>query len=225
MSLGGLELVVRQLLAEQRPGLSVEAAGVLTQITAPSHSFGGLPRQLPEVIQRLLVLCDWSQDSESFLLSVGSLGNLSLHQASVSSLLYRYNAPRRLSAALLSPKAQSSYARDQIATVLGRLAANGFEEALVAQGCVPTLLSLLASRDQRNPGLARNVRYKAAICLGSLGSLGLKALHEAGGIPVLQSLVEEGGGQKASSSQSPTCLICASLLTRLMEKYTLITAV
>lgn len=71
----------------------------------------------------------------------------------------------------------------QIATVFARLSANGYERALVTQGAVPCLLLLLQCRHSQHVELAKKIRSKAAVCVGTLGSssFGLQAIHEQGG--------------------------------------------
>lgn len=89
----------------------------------------------------------------------------------------------------------------QIVTVLSRLAARRYEEALVAQGAVPMLLEMLTVTDNHHSDYCRRIRYKvrylgsvlmirshsstrcilfkAAVCIGTLAAtgVGLKALY------------------------------------------------
>ena len=68
----------------------------------------------------------------------------------------------------------------QIATIFARLSANGYNEALIAQGAISCLLSLLQIQaPTRHRDLSKRIKYKAAICLGTIASTGygLKSIN------------------------------------------------
>lgn len=70
-----------------------------------------------------------------------------------------------------------------MATIFARLSANRYDEALVAQGAIPCLLAMLCVQDANHPDFCKRVRYKAAICIGTIASrsYGLKAVHDSKG--------------------------------------------
>lgn len=106
----------------------------------------------------------------------------------------------------------------QIATVFARLSANGYERALVTQGAVPCLLSLLQFRHKQHMELAKKIRSKAAVCIGTLGSngFGLQAIYEHKGLPALRKAIKI---EMHCDQQNPVIMICNSVITNLLKKY------
>lgn len=71
----------------------------------------------------------------------------------------------------------------QLAVVFSRLANEGYEEALIAQGALPILLSMLTLSDLTHVEYCHRIRYKAALCLATIASkgFGLKAIYQNNG--------------------------------------------
>ncbi|VDN36326.1 unnamed protein product [Cylicostephanus goldi] len=89
------------------------------------------------------------------------------------------NAIIRLINAYNRQDCSTIFVQEQIVTVLSRLAARRYEEALVSQGAVPMLLEMLTVTDTQHSDYCRRIRYKAAVCIGTLAAtgVGLKALY------------------------------------------------
>lgn len=177
------------ILCECRAECSVEAAGVLTQLTNPRHSFVRLNNSLRACLLRLLGLVDECSNSESLLLCAAALSNVSLQNNSTAvELLYQHNAVLRLIRALNRPKCANLFVQEQMVTIFSRLASRGYEQALIAQGAIPVLLQMLTVVDdnaKRAHGeFCKRIRYKAAVCLGTISStgIGLKAIYEHRGV-------------------------------------------
>uniref|UniRef100_A0A914VZR3 Uncharacterized protein n=1 Tax=Plectus sambesii TaxID=2011161 RepID=A0A914VZR3_9BILA len=109
-----------------------------------------------------------------------------------------------------------------MATIFARLSANRYDEALVAQGAIPCLLAMLCVQDPNHPEFCKRVRYKAAICIGTIASrsYGLKAVHDSKGYYALSEVLRLEKGKK-----NPVGMICSSLMSRLEGKYQLETVV
>ncbi|VDO53397.1 unnamed protein product [Haemonchus placei] len=110
----------------------------------------------------------------------------------------------------------------QIVTVLSRLAARRYEEALVSQGAVPVLLEMLTVTDNLHSDYCRRIRYKAAVCIGTLAAtgVGLKALYVNQAFAILTHVLE-----MESSPANPLNMICTNIRNRLESKYQIESAV
>ncbi|VDM42059.1 unnamed protein product [Toxocara canis] len=182
LALGGLDTVIH-ILCTCSVACAVEAAGVLTQLTNPRHALVKLDASFAHVVARLLDVIDQCSTAESLLLSAAALANVSMqHQALVDNL-YQHNATARLIIALKRPGCDTIFVQEQLAAIFSCLAAKGYEEALIAQGAVVILLSMLTISDPTHMQYCRRIRYKAAVCLGTIASkgIGLKALHKNNG--------------------------------------------
>ncbi|VDM68220.1 unnamed protein product [Strongylus vulgaris] len=175
--LGGLDVVLSHLSGNYI-AVSIEASGVLTQLTNPHHAFVQLHNVGP-ILVRLLDLIDSCTTSETLLLVSAALSNVSLQDPQAVDTLYQNNAIIRLINAYNKQDCSSIFVQEQIVTVLSRLAARRYEEALVAQGAVPVLLEMLTVTDSQHSDYCRRIRYKAAVCIGTLAAtgVGLKALY------------------------------------------------
>lgn len=191
----------------QNQNCSVEAAGVLTQLITPGHAYVKLNQTLQPVVLRLLELVDSGKSCESLLLCAAALSNLSLQTKPivVTDILYQHNAVQRLvrkafrfsdpPSNLKINKSEKSFqirrlnssssifVQEQIVTIFGRMAQKGYECALIAQGAIPALLKMLRVEDLKHGDYCRRIRYKAAVCLGTLATsgVGLKAIYENAG--------------------------------------------
>lgn len=117
----------------------------------------------------------------------------------------------------------------QIVAIFARLCACSYHELLIAQGAVELLLQIVApppttlqSAPQVRAEFAHRVRYKAAVCLGTIAAYGagLRALHEHHGLVVLDRVLRtEDHGATSDSAAAPLHLICLSLKQRLQSVY------
>ncbi|KHN82465.1 hypothetical protein Tcan_15724 [Toxocara canis] len=215
LALGGLDTVIH-ILCTCSVACAVEAAGVLTQLTNPRHALVKLDASFAHVVARLLDVIDQCSTAESLLLSAAALANVSMqHQALVDNL-YQHNATARLIIALKRPGCDTIFVQEQLAAIFSCLAAKGYEEALIAQGAVVILLSMLTISDPTHMQYCRRIRYKAAVCLGTIASkgIGLKALHKNNGYAVMSKAI-----RKEEVPSSPTAMICAGIKEKLERKY------
>jgi len=221
LSMAGLDTVV-QILCNGNIACSVEAAGVLTQLTNPTHAFAKLHTLIPQIVTRLLDVIDESHSAEALLLCTAAIANLTLQQPSVVELLYRYNAILRIISAFNQPNCSTIFVQEQVATILSRLAARDYEEALIAQGAIPVLLKMLTSEHPQHSDYCRRIRYKAAVCIGTLASKGrgLKALHQNKAYESLCQVLD-----MEQSRSNPLVMICENIRDRLESKYQLESAV
>ncbi|KAK6015254.1 hypothetical protein OSTOST_19323, partial [Ostertagia ostertagi] len=144
----------------------------------PQHSYVQLQNVEP-ILARLLDLIDECTTGETLLLVSAALANVSLQDPTAIDILYRRNAIIRLINAYNRQECSTIFVQEQIVTVLSRLAARRYEEALVSQGAVPVLLEMLTVTDSLHSDYCRRIRYKAAVCIGTLAAtgVGLKALY------------------------------------------------
>ncbi|KAK6043550.1 hypothetical protein COOONC_18944 [Cooperia oncophora] len=174
--LGGLDVVLGHLTGSH-VGSSIEAAGVLTQLTNPQHAYVQL-QNIEPILVRLLDLIDECTTGETLLLVSAALANVSLQDPAAIDVLYRRNAIIRLINAYNRQECSTIFVQEQVAsfcnlnptllkllsqivTVLSRLAARRYEEALVSQGAVPVLLEMLTVTDSLHSDYCRRIRYKA----------------------------------------------------------------
>lgn len=220
LTLGGLDVVLQQLNSASIT-CSIEAAGVLTQLTNPQHAFVKL-NQVENVLIRLIDLIDECRSGESLLLVSAAIANVSLHDAKSVDVLYQRNAIAKMIHAYHRQECATIFVQEQIATILSRLAARRYEEALVAQGAVPVLLEMLTVTDTVHSEYCRRIRYKAAVCIGTLAAtgIGLKALYNNQGYAILCHVLE-----MESSSANPLNMICTNIRNKLESTYQIESAV
>ncbi|PIO73301.1 hypothetical protein TELCIR_04723 [Teladorsagia circumcincta] len=220
LALGGLEVVLSHLTGNH-VGSSIEAAGVLTQLTNPQHSYVQLQNVEP-ILARLLDLIDECTTGETLLLVSAALANVSLQDPTAIDILYRRNAIIRLINAYNRQECSTIFVQEQIVTVLSRLAARRYEEALVSQGAVPVLLEMLTVTDSLHSDYCRRIRYKAAVCIGTLAAtgVGLKALYVNQAFAILTHVLE-----MENSPANPLNMICTNIRNRLESKYQIESAV
>uniref|UniRef100_A0A915DFJ9 Protein inscuteable homologue C-terminal domain-containing protein n=1 Tax=Ditylenchus dipsaci TaxID=166011 RepID=A0A915DFJ9_9BILA len=207
LSIGGFDIVIH-VLCESTFDCSVEAL---------------MNNCLSACLLRLLSLIDECNTSESLLLCAAALANLSLQNAVLATdLLYQYNAILRLIQAFRRPNCDNIFVQEQIVTIFSRLASQNYEQALIAQGAIPVLLQMLIIADKKAVDYCKRIRYKAAVCLGTISSsgVGLKALFDHRGYNELCEVLR-AENQKAS----PLLLICSSIKQRLETTYQVETVV
>ncbi|VDK45459.1 unnamed protein product [Anisakis simplex] len=182
LSLEGLDTVIH-ILCTCSTACAVEAAGVLTQLTNPKNALAKLSVSCAHIIARLLDVIDECSTAESLLLSSAALANVSMQQQTFTDNLYQHNAVLRLIAALKRPGCSTIFVHEQFIVIFSRLAAKGYEEALIVQGAIPILLSMLNLSDPSHAEYCRRIRYRTAVCLQMIASkgIGLKALYKNNG--------------------------------------------
>ncbi|WKX96824.1 hypothetical protein Q1695_012903 [Nippostrongylus brasiliensis] len=220
LALGGLDVVLAHLCGPYIAS-SIEASGVLTQLTNPQHSYVHLENVEP-ILVRLLDLIDECSTGETLLLVSAALSNVSLQDPAAIDVLYKHNAIIRLINAYNRQDCSTIFVQEQIVTVLSRLAARRYEEALVSQGAVPALLEMLTVTDSLHSDYCRRIRYKAAVCIGTLAAtgVGLKALYVNQAFAILTNVLE-----MESSPANPLNMICTNIRNRLESKYQIESAV
>uniref|UniRef100_A0A158P7E7 Insc_C domain-containing protein n=1 Tax=Angiostrongylus cantonensis TaxID=6313 RepID=A0A158P7E7_ANGCA len=220
IQLGGQEVVLSHLASSSIPS-SIEAAGVLTQLTNPQRTFIQL-QNLESVLIRLLDLVDTCNTGETLLLLSAALANASLQDPCAIDLLYRRNAIARLINAYSRHDCSTIFVQEQIVTILCRLAARRYEEALISQGAVPVLLEMLTVTDGNHSDYCKRIRYKAAVCIGTLAAtgIGLQSLYVNKGFAILTYVLE-----MEKSPANPLNMICTNIRNRLEMKYQIESAV
>ncbi|PAV83020.1 hypothetical protein WR25_24978 [Diploscapter pachys] len=220
LALGGLETVLQQLNSSSTP-CAIEAAGLLTQLTNPQHSFVQL-NHVEAILIRLLDLIDICNTGESLLLVSAALSNASLQDAIAVDILYKNNAIIRLINAYHQRDSSTIFVQEQIVTILSRLAARRYEEALCNQGAVPILLEMLTVTDPLHADYCRRIRYKAAICIGTIAAteIGLRTLYENQAYAILSHILEA-----ENSVSNPLNMICTNIRSKLEAQYQVESAV
>ncbi|VDL77026.1 unnamed protein product [Nippostrongylus brasiliensis] len=175
-----------------------------------------------KIIARYLTEC--GNKDRLVLIALEHLIHLVYYERSLSDLIDECSTGETLllvSAALSNVSLQDPAAID-IVTVLSRLAARRYEEALVSQGAVPALLEMLTVTDSLHSDYCRRIRYKAAVCIGTLAAtgVGLKALYVNQAFAILTNVLE-----MESSPANPLNMICTNIRNRLESKYQIESAV
>lgn len=211
LSLHGLPFLLSSLSSSSF-SLSIESAGLLTQLTNPSSCHIQIDNMEP-IVNRLLGLIDECRSSEHLLLASSALANIShLH----CPILYERNAVRRLIDAFRRKDCHSIFVQEQMVTIFSRLSARKYENFLIAQGAVPLLLEMITATDSHNGEYCRRIRYKAAVCIGTLAAsgVGLKALYSHNAYAIINNVL-----QLESSPSSTLNMICSNIKTKLEHKY------
>uniref|UniRef100_A0A1I7T0Y8 Insc_C domain-containing protein n=1 Tax=Caenorhabditis tropicalis TaxID=1561998 RepID=A0A1I7T0Y8_9PELO len=179
---GGLELVVDRLLSTSSSICSVEAAGILTQLTNPQSAFIRLNHVEP-IISRLLDLIDQCKSGDSLLLATAALNNVTLQHPNGVDIMYRNDVIRRFISAYNRENCATIFVQEQIVTAFSRLAARHLDRQMVEQNSIPVLLEFLSLTHPVHADYCRRIRYKAAVCIGTLANseVGLKALYDNNG--------------------------------------------
>ncbi|KAI6242800.1 Insc-C domain-containing protein [Aphelenchoides fujianensis] len=224
LQIGGLDVVL-SVLRNGSTVCAVEAAGVLTQLTSPNHPFVRLQKKETDLLMvRLLQLVRRVQKCG------GPPALHGRHRQLLAAEFFRrfvaLRAQRRFADRAGGP---TTGVRERLRHGAGQRLRSSVEwpacsyhGALIAQGAVGFLLEIVkipSNTPQARPDYCRRVRYKAAVCLGTIASCGagLKAVHEHDGLRILHRVLEvESSGQAAST---PFFLICSSIKQRLESVY------
>ncbi|KJH52053.1 hypothetical protein DICVIV_01754 [Dictyocaulus viviparus] len=119
-----------------------------------------------------LELIDTCNTGETLLLVSAALSNVSLQYPHAIDVLYRQNVIARLVNAYNRQDCSTIFVQEQIVTILSRFAARRYEEAIISEGAVPMLLEMLTVTDSIHTEYCKRIRYKAAVCIGTLAATG-----------------------------------------------------
>ncbi|ELT97127.1 hypothetical protein CAPTEDRAFT_182206 [Capitella teleta] len=124
----GVEFLTDLLADSSVPGVvRSEAAGVIAQITSPCldhyHHLTGFIENMEDMVRSLTDLCIEASSAEVFLLACAALANMTFMDSLACDFLAQYHTPRVLIEACTLKKAQTIFAKDQVATVLANMAA------------------------------------------------------------------------------------------------------
>ncbi|CAI5441126.1 unnamed protein product [Caenorhabditis angaria] len=212
---GGLELVIDRLLSKSSSVCSIEAAGILTQLTNPQSAFIRLNHVQP-IISRLLDLIDQCTTGDSLLLASAALNNVTLQHPSGVDIMYKNSAIRRFINAHNRENCATIFVQEQIVTAFSRLASRHYERQLVEQKAVPVLLEFLSLTHPIHADYCRRIRYKAAVCIGTLANseIGLKSLYDNNAYAILSNVLYDD-----NNVSNPFNMICNNIRNRLESKY------
>ncbi|VDK83816.1 unnamed protein product [Litomosoides sigmodontis] len=190
--LNKFELII-ELLFTSTIACSAEAAGVLSQLTNPNQYYVRLGNMLSRVVIRILEIVDKSKVAESLLLALAALANITVQERGTIDILYEHNAIKRFVQAHKRPKCHNAFIEEQLLTIFISLANGAYIEALIGQGAIDLLLSLLRTRGGTNVNSCKRIQIRTIQCLRTIAShgIGLKAIHEMNGYSVISKVVRD----------------------------------
>ncbi|CAG9536508.1 unnamed protein product [Cercopithifilaria johnstoni] len=190
LALNKFELII-QLLFTSTIACSAEAAGILTQLTNPNQNYVRLGSMLPRVVIRILEIVDKSKVADSLLLALAALANITVQETGTIDILYEHNAIKRFVQAYKRPKCRNAFIEEQLLTIFISLANGAYIEALIGQGAVDLLLSLLRTHGGTNVNYCRRIQIRTTQCLRTIANhgIGLKAIHEMNGYAVISKII------------------------------------
>ncbi|KAM3919631.1 protein inscuteable homolog [Leptodactylus fuscus] len=162
----------------QTEATKAEVAAVIAQITSPHLTFtqhlSTFLENMEEIITALLKLCDEASNGEVCLLASAALANITFFDTIACEMLLQMNAVKvLLSACSDKQRVNSSYARDQIVTILANLSIldQSAEEILQENGVV-ALISMLTEKtltgSAAEVSACERVLQKSAVTLARL---------------------------------------------------------
>uniref|UniRef100_A0A7E4UMT7 INSC_LBD domain-containing protein n=1 Tax=Panagrellus redivivus TaxID=6233 RepID=A0A7E4UMT7_PANRE len=178
LSLGGFATILDYLL-DASIDCSIEAAGVLSQLTRPSHGLVVLAEHEVAVVDRLLYLIDdHCKTPETALLCLSALANVATghgansgdSDASVCYLLENRHAIRRVLAVVRNEDVRSDLVDEQILTLL-----LNFSDIVPTQEALHFLMKIMAS-DSEGKKQPAGLRHKASLCMRMIAS----TMHSSG---------------------------------------------
>uniref|UniRef100_A0AC35U4V4 WAPL domain-containing protein n=1 Tax=Rhabditophanes sp. KR3021 TaxID=114890 RepID=A0AC35U4V4_9BILA len=196
---------------------SVEAAGVLTQLTSPSHSFVTLPSNINLIVSRLTDMSESCHNSESLLLCTAALTNLSSNHVQVNELIHERKSCLKLVHASTKPNCGSIFVYEQLVTLMARVVSHGWYFSLYNDECVSLLLDLILITDEMHTEYCERIKYKASVTLGSIAknSLGLSFIYNNKGYGPICKVTESN----PQDSTDPMVIICQSIRDRLENEF------
>ncbi|VDM19952.1 unnamed protein product [Wuchereria bancrofti] len=192
LALNKFELII-QFLFTSTIACSAEAAGILTQLTNPNQNYVRLGSIMRKVVIRILEIVDKSKVAESLLLALAALANITMQETETIDVLYEHNAIKRFIQAYKRPKCHNAFIEEQLLTIFISLANGAYIEALIGQGAVDLLLSLLRTHNQKHFNYCKRIQLLATQCLRKIASygIGLKAIHEMNGYSVITKVIQD----------------------------------
>ncbi|ESO89346.1 hypothetical protein LOTGIDRAFT_106497, partial [Lottia gigantea] len=200
----GLSLLLDILCDETASeNLKGEAAGVLAQITSPAieHNYfiGELIDNLQHLIHSLIRLCCETESQEMFLLASAAIANLTFIDSMACDVLASISAAEIFILSTSTDKAQTLFAKDQIATILANMAAiDEYHGCISEPGGVCLLVDLLSIsptnyHTEAELAACERVLQKAAIALTRLcrEEKNAQAIADSNGIPRLVELCRQ----------------------------------
>nr|CDP91863.1 BMA-INSC-1, isoform b [Brugia malayi] len=192
LALNKFELII-QFLFTSTIACSAEAAGILTQLTNPNQNYVRLGSIMRKVVVRILEIVDKSKVAESLLLALAALANITVQEAGTIDVLYEHNAIKRFIQAYKRPKCHNVFIEEQLLTIFISLANGAYIEALIGQGAVNLLLSLLQIHSQTHLNYCKRIQLRATQCLRKIANygIGLKAIHEMNGYSMITKVIQD----------------------------------
>lgn len=146
--------------------------------------------------------------------------------------IFRNNSIRRLISAYNRENCATVFVQEQIVTAFSRLAARHLDHQMVDQNAIPVLLEFLSLTHPIHADYCRRIRYKAAVCIGTLANseIGLKALYGNNGeifriiqrfiyVQVTAYAILSNVLYDDNNSSNPFNMICNNIRTKLESKY------
>uniref|UniRef100_A0A183H5T6 Insc_C domain-containing protein n=1 Tax=Onchocerca flexuosa TaxID=387005 RepID=A0A183H5T6_9BILA len=201
LTLNKFDLII-QLLLTSSIACSAEAAGILTQLTSPDQNYVRLGNMMPRIVIRILEIVDKSKLAESLLLALAALANITVQETGTIEILYEQNAIKRIVQAYKRPKCHNVFIQEQLLTVFISLANGAYIEALISQGGIDLLLSLLATSNPTYANYCMRTQIRATQCLRTIANhgIGLKAIHEMNGYRMILEVIQDNDAPLAAKS-------------------------
>ncbi|XP_064628598.1 protein inscuteable homolog isoform X2 [Lineus longissimus] len=189
-----------------------EAAGVVAQITSPCldhyHHLNGFLENMEDLTRSLTVLCVEASSPEVFLLGTAAIANITFMDSLACDYLLQFHTAKVLIDASQLHKAESLFAKDQVATVLANMAVHESccEELMESNGFELLLQFLQESplnyKTNSEISACERVQQKSAIALTRLSRDPDHAwiIVKCQGLPRLVQLCREGKERNESDS-------------------------
>ncbi|CEF60565.1 Armadillo-like helical domain and Armadillo-type fold domain-containing protein [Strongyloides ratti] len=196
---------------------SVEAAGVLTQLTtSPLSNCMTLIKSILQIITKLTEMIECCDSAESLLLCTAALSNLSIQYPSANRYIHEIKTCQKLVLATKKPKCCSIFVYEQMVTLMARMVSQGWYLTLYNKDCVTILLNLMLISDELHPKYCERIKYKSAVALSSIAKndYGLQLIKFNNGYGIMCKITESN----LNNTQDPTVIICQTIRDRL-ENY------
>ncbi|KAM3719684.1 Protein inscuteable [Dirofilaria immitis] len=185
--------LIIHLLLTSTIACSAEAAGILTQLTNSDQNYVRLGNLMPRIVIRILEIVDKCKLAESLLLALAALANITMQESGTIDILYEHNAIKRFVQAYKRPKCHNVFIQEQLLTIFISLANGAYIEALIGQGAVNFLLSLMVTNNRTYITYCERIQIRATQCLRTIANhgIGLKAIHEMNGYSVISKVMQD----------------------------------
>uniref|UniRef100_A0A0N5BZF7 Insc_C domain-containing protein n=1 Tax=Strongyloides papillosus TaxID=174720 RepID=A0A0N5BZF7_STREA len=192
---------------------SVEAAGVLTQLTSPPSNCMTLLKSISPIITKLTEMIECCDSSESLLLCTAALSNLSIQYPSANRYINEIKTCQKLVLATKKPKCCSIFVYEQLVTLMARMVSQGWYLTLYNKECVDILLHLMLINDEYHLKYCERIKYKSAVALSSIAKndYGLHLIKINNGYGIMCKITESN----LNNTQDPMVVICQTIRDRL----------